>query len=340
MQLSQAIATTLAIAYGCAFVGCAGPSPFDTQPMDAFSTAAGFDAPDRQPYDQLAQAFQQQNTLGPSGSRMPVQTPHPNAASGWMSSWQNAGDAVSRAFTITPATTPAADPTSLANQPGDVGGQLNYHAAKVYETQGNVAGAMELYQKSLNMSPNDVRSMIGYARLLDRHGNFREAERYYLRAVELEPNNVVALNDLGMIYARQGMYDEALTPLNQAVLLQPANQRYCNNIAIVLLDADRTDEAFSHLAAVHGDATAHYNLGYLMSRRNRNSEAAGHLQQALAMNPRLTPARQLLDSLAAPAGYVQQGLPPVSRPVYGYPTDANFTIVPHQTPTARPLPPL
>jgi hypothetical protein len=144
--------------------------------MDAFSTSAGFDDPDRQPYDQLAQAFPQHNNLvGQSGSQMPAQPQPPNAGTGWLASLRNAGGAVSDAFTIKPQTIPAVDPTSLANRPGDVGGALNYHAAKVYETDGNIASAMALYQKSLQMTPNDVRSMIGYARLLDRTGNFREA---------------------------------------------------------------------------------------------------------------------------------------------------------------------
>ena len=343
MQLSRFIVAATTLICGGTLIGCSGAGPFATQPMDAFSTSGGFDNPNRQPYDQLAQAFPQHNIVGQAGSQMPPQPPPANTESGWLTSLRSTGDKVTDAFTIKPKTIPAVDPTSLANRPGDVGGALNYHAAKVYEADGNVAGAMALYQKSLQMTPNDPLAMIGYARLLDRTGNFREAERLYLRAIELEPNNVVALNDLGMIYARQGMLDAALASLSQAVQLQPSNQRYRNNIAIVLIDAGRTDQAFAQLAAVHGDATAHYNVAFLLTRRNMNDQAVGHLQQALAMNPQFAPARQLLDSLAAPAGYAQQAAPP-SRDVSGYPVtgpsiNPNFVPFSSQSPR-RPLPPL
>jgi len=151
----------------------------------------------------------------------------------------------------------------------------------------------------------------------------------------------VALNDLGMIYARQGMFDASLGVLSQAVQIDPANQRYRNNIAIVLIDAGRPDEAFGHLADVHGEAAAHYNLGYLLARRNMNDLAAGHLQQALAMNPQLAPARQLLDSLAASAGYVQQQTTSQPSPIaVGYPTDAAHVPDWQHDRSLRALPPL
>ncbi|HRX80143.1 MAG: tetratricopeptide repeat protein [Planctomycetaceae bacterium] len=345
MQLNRFIVAAITLLCGGSFLGCSGTSPFGTKPFDAFSTSNGFDSPNRQPYGQLAEAFPQHNVAGPSGSQMPVQPPQANAGSGWLASLRSTGDAVADAFTIKPQTIPAPDPTSLATRPGDVGGALNYHAAKMYENEGSTANAMALYQKSLQMTPNDVRAMIGYGRLLDREGNFREAERLYQRALELEPGNAVALNDLGMIYARQGMFDAATASLSQAVQLQPANLRYRNNIAIALIDAGQPEQAFGHLAAVHGEATAHYNLAFLLSRRNRNDQAVAHLQQALTLNPQLAPARQLLDSLAPPMEYAQQVAPQSPQQFSGYPVSgqgSNAGFVPYspQNPPRRPLPPL
>ncbi len=341
MRLSRFIVATIMLTCGGTLAGCSGTSPFASQPTDAFATTNGFDNPNRKPFDQLAQAFPQQNGFRPDGGQTPVQPQPSNAERGWWTSLRGTGAAISDAFAVKPQTISAPDPISLASHPGDVGGALNYHAAKVKEAEGNIAGAMALYQKSLQMTPNDVNAMIGYARLLDREGNFREAEKLYHRALELEPANVVALNDLGMIYARQGMSDASLGPLNQAIRLQPANQRYRNNIAIVLIDAGRPDEAFGHLAAVHGESTAHYNLGYLLARRNMNDQAVGHLQQALAMNPQLTPARQLLDSIAAQAGYgQQQAMPQPSPNVVGYPVNAASAPGWPQARSQRALPPL
>lgn len=340
MQLSRFVVTVIALVLGNALLGCSGTNPFASQPTDAFSTARGFDDPNRQPYDQLAQAFPQHDVAEAVGSRMPVQPSQPNAENAWLASLRNTRGAISEALTITPQTIPAPDATSLSNQPGDVGGALNYHAAKVYEAQGNSAGAMALYQKTLQMAPNDVRAMIGYARILDREGNFREAERLYQQALGIEPTNAVALNDLGMIYARQRMFDKALQALHQAVELQPTSQRYRNNIAIVLIDAGRPDEAFGHLAAVHGEATTHYNLGFLLARRNMHAAAIWHLQKSLALNPQATPARQLIDSLADAGGHASQTAAPPSFNVSGTPTSATLLPRSPQGSSQRPLPPL
>ncbi len=332
-------ATALTIVCISALVGCSSTTPFSMQPMDAFSTNGGFDNPDRQPYDQLAQAFPQQNVVGPSSSQMPAQ-PQQSSQSGWLASLRNGGDAISNAFTIKPRTISAGDPTSLSGSSPNAGGALNYHAAKIYESQGNSAGAMALYQKTLQMSPNDTRAIISYARLLDREGNFREAERQYQRALEVDPSSVVALNDMGMVYARQGMYDQSLAALGQAVRLQPTNQRYRNNIASVLVDAGRVDEAQSQLSEVYGQATAHYNVGYLLAKRNQNDQAAWHLQQALTMNPQLASAGQLLESLSPTTGYVQHAAPQPNAQPAGYQSGGNFIPAGNRTPPARPLPPL
>lgn len=340
MQISRFIVNAFMIASLCAHLGCSGTSPFSMQPMDAFSTNGGFDNPNRQPYDQLAEAFPQHNVIGPSGSQMPVQPQQPSNQSGWLASLRSGGDAITNAFSFQPQTIPANDPTGLTGSPKNAGGALNYRAAKVYETQGNVAGAMALYQKTLQMSPNDTRAAVSYARLLDREGNFREAEHQYQRVLEIDPKNVVALNDMGMIYARQGMFDQSLAALGKAVELDPTNQRYRNNIAIVLIDADRADDAHQQLSQVHGPATAHYNVGYLLARRNKNDQAAWHLQQALAMNPRLAPATQLLDTLSESTGYAQQAIPHGSQQQVGYPGQGNYLPASNRTPVTNPLPPL
>ena len=73
---------------GGALIGCSGTSPFATpfaaQPLDAFSTSGGFDDPNRQPYDQLAQAFPQHSLGGHGGTQMPQQTPSSSIAGGWL----------------------------------------------------------------------------------------------------------------------------------------------------------------------------------------------------------------------------------------------------------------
>ena len=88
----------------------------------------------------------------------------------------------------------------------------------------------------------------------------------------------------------------------QAVALRPQHALYRNNLASVLVVLGRTDEAYAQLAAVHGKAVAHYNLGYMLQRRGSKDLAVAQFELALAADPSLEAAQQWLAALQAEAG--------------------------------------
>jgi hypothetical protein len=59
----------------------------------------------------------------------------------------------------------------------------------------------------------------------------------------------------------------------------------------------RTDEALKHLTAGSTPAVAHYNIGYLLQQKGQKAAALQHLQQALAADPTLAPAREMISQL-------------------------------------------
>ena len=210
---------------------------------------------------------------------------------------ERAMGSVADAFRIEPTVVPPNDPVSLASQPRSVGPDLHFRAGQVYESQGNLAAAVACYEKALDIDPCDFRTLLGCGRLYDRQSDFHQAESFYQRAIGVQPNNSAALNDLGMCYARQGSLDAAVSTLERAVLFQPDDPLYRNNLAMALVDCRRLDEAFQQLSAVHGAAGAHYNLGFLLSRRGMPDLARQHFERALQIDPGLTPARQMLARL-------------------------------------------
>jgi len=325
------------VALCCALATGCSNSPWSDSGDDQISR--GFDDPNRQPYSALAQAFPQQQ----QGTSSPLPQGEPNQSlsgeNAFTTSFRKAANAFTSALTIEPKVVPPDDPTSLAGGNQEPGADLHYYAARVCESQSNVPAAAAHYQQSLALDSKNVRTLIAYARLLDRQANFHEAERLYHQALQLEPDNAIASNDIGMMYARQGMYDAALQALARAVQLQPANQRYRNNIAIVLIDAGRLDDAFMHLAAVHGEAAAHYNLGYLLARRGANNQAMQQLRLAIQLNPYLAPANQLLTQLSETANQMPPS-PPSHAPVNGaiYPVNERVRDMP--APAMQPLPPI
>jgi hypothetical protein len=65
-------------------------------------------------------------------------------------------------------------------------------------------------------------------------------------------------------------------------------------------------------------AVAHYNVGYLLHQKGQNAEATRHFQQALAIDPALAPAREMLAQLGGNFGAQPLAQPtrPATAPQY------------------------
>jgi tetratricopeptide (TPR) repeat protein len=228
-----------------------------------------------------------------------------------MAALQSAKESLYSATQLKPRVTPAIDPVKLDNQPANansVAANLHYHAGRVFEMQDSLESAAVHYRDALARTPDDVRLLASYARVQDRLGNLAEADALYRRAIEINPNDASSYNDLAMCYARHGNLDMAMGTLQRAIRLDPNHKLYRNNLALILVDAGRPDDAFQQLVAAHGEAIAHYNLGYMLLERNSRDVAAGHFRRALELNPQLSAAQQMLEELHRGASRV--GLAP------------------------------
>ena len=307
-----------------AISGCAGPSPFDApsgmQPRAGNMNSPASMSPGASSGPTMAptQATQSSGpTLTPptvsSGSEyLPppegIQSPsawNQPGRSGYLaasgaalaSSFKQTRSSISSAFKIQSKVTPAADPTRLDNHPANaelVSADLHYHAGRVFESTNSLQVAASHYRDALTRSPNDPRLVLSYSRVQDRAGNFAEAEAGYRRAIALVPNDAKAFNDLAMCHNRQGKWDLAISNLQQAVQLDPGSALYRNNLALVLVDSGRPADALPQLVAVHGEAAAHYNLGYMLLDRNHQAEAEQHFMRALELDPELQQAQEML----------------------------------------------
>ncbi len=197
----------------------------------------------------------------------------------------------------------ANDPTSLAN-PAKPSAEFYVQAGRMQETAGNSAGAIEQYNKALELTPDHLGALLGLALLHDRQGDFDSAAEFYSRAAVKHPNQAAVLNNLGLCQARQGKLAEAAQSMQKAVAMQPNKALYRNNLANVLIEADHVDEAIALLTPVHGPATAHYNVGYLLHKRDRDDEALAHFQQAFAADPTLIAAKGWIDQIESKASEV------------------------------------
>ncbi|MEM9353883.1 MAG: tetratricopeptide repeat protein [Planctomycetota bacterium] len=196
-----------------------------------------------------------------------------------------------------PAPQPQYDPLELKNGYGQSSPEMFIEMAKLADRGGNLDQARQMYGKALAATPGNLDALLGLARLEDRAGNLDEAMRIYRQTVALHPANATAYNDLALCQARRGEMQESLYLLQQATQLDPGKALYRNNLAKVLAEIGRPNDALSELSTVLPPAAARYNLAYMLHERGRTAEAVGYLQSALAIDPTLTAATELLATI-------------------------------------------
>jgi tetratricopeptide (TPR) repeat protein len=202
--------------------------------------------------------------------------------------------------------------------------------------------AEQQYQAALKDKPDHLAALLGYAQLKERAGNPEEALQLYQRAVKSHPQEASVHNNIGLCYARQNRLDEALAAMSRAIQMEPKNRLYRNNIATVLVDQGRIREAFDHLREAHGDAAAHYNLGYLLNKKGQTQPAMEQFALALKADPSLDAARRWVDYLQATTAPAQSAKPAaVGQPIAKgpiMPSDSGLLLP--EEPRPRRLPPI
>ncbi|MBN2174129.1 MAG: tetratricopeptide repeat protein [Bacteroidales bacterium] len=108
---------------------------------------------------------------------------------------------------------------------------------------GNYDEAKKLYQKCLDINPEDDASMFELAKIYKDQKNFTEALNYAQQATETDPTNEYYLlfyADLLPLFER---YKDAIDVVNKLIKLNPDKIEYYNKLALLYLYNDQPDEA-------------------------------------------------------------------------------------------------
>ncbi len=229
------------------------------------------------------------------------------------------------------------DPIALSTK-SNPGPELYVAVARLYAQSGKLSDAAKQYQTALKMKPDYTPAILGYAELLEQLGHTDEALQFYQRAIKINPAEAApAYNNLGLCLARQKRLDEALAALTEAVKRAPKNPLYRNNIATLLVNQGRYREAYANLRAVHEEAAAYYNMGYLLYGKGQTLAALQHFAQALKADPTMAPAQQWINFLQKKTAVARR--PERPRVEYSPPTFAEKPESPRYTAPAQREPP-
>ena len=152
---------------------------------------------------------------------------------------------------------PATDPAKLAESLNVVGWRLQ-HRFK------NPAEALAVFQKAIASDPAFSWPYHNIGRVYMDQNDHAQAREWLLKAVEVNPNHWRAQFSLGVATHRLQRYDEALAAYTRAAAMNP------------------------------GDADTHANLGWVLLKLGRRTEAIRELQTAVQLDPALDAERRYL----------------------------------------------
>jgi tetratricopeptide (TPR) repeat protein len=164
--------------------------------------------------------------------------------------------------------------------------------------------ARKSYQEALKIDPNNVPALKSLASLYASTNDYERAKQTYDAAIKLAANDATLWYGLGMTCARTRDWPAAVEHLTKATELDPENRSYQRYLGFTLARAGRNEEALTVFGRYEGEAKAHYYLAEMLEHLGQVDACKMQLQLALAQDPKLGNAAQMLIRLngADPSG--------------------------------------
>lgn len=162
---------------------------------------------------------------------------------------------------------------------------------------GQDAAAARLFARALDLEPDNVKALVGAARIALARGAMAEAERQYQAAAEAAPNDPEVLSLEGDMDLLRGRYGEAEAAFKSLTEVQPNRLDYRLPLAFARIADGNAEQAVKDLAPLLAAAPDHPGANYLRALaalRIRDYQAAKtYSEKVLAKNAGYVPAKLL-----------------------------------------------
>jgi tetratricopeptide (TPR) repeat protein len=174
----------------------------------------------------------------------------------------------------------------------------------------------------------DAYSFLRAGMANERTGNYPQAISIYERGLNVEPDNVELLNSLGFALFQKGDSEQAVTALEKALTIDPRHAKAHNNMALASIDLGELELAEAHYReslAIEPQAPIYNDLGFVLERQGLIEDAADAYRQALDLDPEADAARYNLGASLARAGQYEEAERHLLAAVKTHPTTQAFT---------------
>ncbi len=155
--------------------------------------------------------------------------------------------------------------------------EYSYQMGCIMSDRGDTYGALEYFERAVDMSPNHSRALFSLAQMNNQMGNDDEAIRLYEQMLSKPPFYMGALINLGLLYEDKELYAPAAFCFRRVLEENPQNER----ARLYLKDIESSAEMFFDEEAARRDKQLEQILGipisdFELSARSRNClERAG-----------------------------------------------------------------
>jgi tetratricopeptide (TPR) repeat protein len=170
--------------------------------------------------------------------------------------------------------------------------ELLEESVRLAET-GDVAGAIRLNERALELHPSLARARANLIGLYAQSARWDKVEEHYRAASAAASGQTEVEYNYGLALQQQGRRPEAMAAFQRVLAASPLHAPAHNQLGLLLEAEGRLDEAAEryHQAAANqaGFRSARFNLGRVLVLQGRPGEAVGQFEQILEPDDEETP---------------------------------------------------
>jgi len=172
--------------------------------------------------------------------------------------------------------------------------RIPYNLGFLYAARNDFDSALRSFDEALQISPNDLDTLMNSASALHEIGRYQESITYYNKVLSLKGDAFEAWSNKGNTLNKLKLYDDAITHHDKAISLKPDYHVAWMNKGLVLAELKFYGEAITcfdkALSLEPAYAEAALNKSGILVKLKCYEDAASLAERALMVNPHLSEA--------------------------------------------------